>query len=65
MSEKYMVSQTIKYSDGSETTLNYVKNEKGEEIETIVSEAIAETSPEEEIEEEAVETPKKKSKKVE
>ncbi len=55
MSDKYMVSQTIKYSDGSETTLNYKANENMEEIETTVAEAVAETSPEEEIIETSVE----------
>ena len=48
--EKYMVSQTIKYSDGTETTMNYDANENQAEIETTVAEATAITSPELEVE---------------
>lgn len=35
-----MVSQTIKYSDGTETVMNFVANENQVEIEAEVSEAI-------------------------
>lgn len=46
MSEPYMIKQTIQYSDGSETVLNFNANNQQEEIETIVAEAVAITSPE-------------------
>lgn len=46
MSEKYMVSQTIKYSDGTETTMEYTANPNQEVIEETVHEAVIETSPE-------------------
>lgn len=42
--EKYMVSNTIKYSDGTETVLNYVKNPEGEVIEAEVAQAIEDVS---------------------
>lgn len=38
---KYMVSSTHKYSDGTETVVNYTANPDQEEIETKVAEAIA------------------------
>ena len=41
MSEKYMVKQTIAYSDGTETVLNYEQNGAAVEIEATVAEAVA------------------------
>lgn len=51
MESKYMVSNTIKYSDGTETVISYDQNGSQVEIEQEVAEAIAETSPEAPIEE--------------
>lgn len=44
---KYMVSSTHKFSDGTETVVNYVANPNQEEIEAKVSGAVASdhTSP--------------------
>lgn len=42
MEKPYMVKQTIFYSDGSETTLNYEKNENQEVIETVVAKEVEE-----------------------
>lgn len=36
--EKYIVSNTIKYSDGTETVVNYSQNNDSEAIEAIVEE---------------------------
>lgn len=46
MEHPYMVSNTIKYSDGTETVVHYDANGSQVEIEQEVAEAIAETSPE-------------------
>lgn len=46
MEKPYMVSETIKYSDGSEKVITYVENPDAQEIEAAVAEATAITSPE-------------------
>lgn len=47
MENVYMVSNTIKYSDGTETVVNYDANGNQVEIEQQVAEATAETTPSE------------------
>lgn len=64
MSEKYMTKQTIEYSDGTETVLNFNANGQQEEIETVVAEAVAETSPEEVSEEIVEETEEEVSEEI-
>lgn len=47
MEQPYIVSNTIKYSDGTETTVNYSANADSEAIEQIVAENIESNNIEE------------------
>lgn len=60
MSTPFMVKQTITYSDGTETVVNYVDNPDRQEIEATVAEAV---EGDHKVSDE-VEAPKKKKKKV-
>lgn len=41
MSEKYLVKETLLYSDGSETVVNFKKNNEAETIEKVVEIEVA------------------------
>lgn len=60
MDKAYMTKQTITFSDGTETVMNFDANGASTEIEAKVAEAVAVTSPEE-VAEEVVETPTEES----
>jgi hypothetical protein len=50
MSEPHMIKQTISFSDGTETVIEYKANENAEVIEEMVAEAVEAKEPETPVE---------------